>query len=70
MWTMEKFAVNIRYITQNYQIAIYSLCKNAVIRNWFGKHLRANENIFLKISYHHGDTRSWNVIPVFSKPKE
>lgn len=27
MWTMEKFAVNIRYITQNYQIAIYHCVK-------------------------------------------
>lgn len=46
-----------------------SLCKNAVIRNWYGKHLRANEKkIFLKISFH-GDTRSWNVIPVFSNQK-
>lgn len=46
MCTMEKFAVYFRYITQTYKITIYLLCKNADIRNWFGKHLRANEKIF------------------------
>lgn len=43
MCTMEKFAVYFRYITQRYKITIDILCKIADIRNWFGKHLRANE---------------------------
>lgn len=46
------------------------LCKNVVIRNWYGKYLCVNEKkIFLKILLY-GDICFWNVILVFLKLKE
>lgn len=46
------------------------LCKNVVIRNWFGKYLCVNEKMFLKILYYYGDICFWNVILVFLKLRE